>query len=185
LMLQQDTQSWDTPLHTACRHHFLVVLRWLLPRADADVLLAATKDGWLPLHTACRCGAEEEAAAYLEEVERWGLLEEEGPRKVILSDLSPFNRYYRDHGAVEVLHRALERVRSGLGHLPAFPVAGAHLFGCHAATPASMLAPGGAWHGGVHGMLPSAWGGGSSSPCCSVLRSRTHLRRPHRRTAHG
>ncbi|GFR41908.1 hypothetical protein Agub_g2700, partial [Astrephomene gubernaculifera] len=92
------------------RHHLLVVLHWLLPRADAASLLAATKDGWLPLHTACRCGAVEEAVAYLRAAERLGLLREEGSREAILSDPTPFNRYYRDHGGVQVLQRALEQV---------------------------------------------------------------------------
>ncbi|KXZ42451.1 hypothetical protein GPECTOR_145g742 [Gonium pectorale] len=86
-------------------------LGWLLQRSDAPLLLRPTKAGWLVVMTACRARNAEGAAVYLWRTRELGLLEHAAEaRQVILADLTPFNRYYRDNRGREHLQEAIRRV---------------------------------------------------------------------------
>ncbi|KAG2441642.1 hypothetical protein HXX76_003260 [Chlamydomonas incerta] len=117
LYLQGDFDWWDTALHTTCRYGLLRVLRWLLPRVDADALMSRTKAGWCPLHTAARAAHKALAVEVTEALLRRGrelrLFEPaalEAGTSVLLCDLTPFNKYYRGVRAREVLDAAMARV---------------------------------------------------------------------------
>ncbi|GIM11840.1 hypothetical protein Vretimale_15299 [Volvox reticuliferus] len=123
LLIQQDRDCQDTPNHTCARYNLLTVQHWLLERCDAAMLLVATKDGWLPLATACRCGNLDAAVAYLRRANQLGLCggresngaplppdTQQRALQLILSDLTPFNKHYREHNGRAVLEQAIQKV---------------------------------------------------------------------------
>ncbi|GLC46246.1 hypothetical protein PLESTB_000599800 [Pleodorina starrii] len=117
LLTQQDRDWHDTPSHTCARYNLLIVQRWLLERCDASMLLVPTKDGWLPLPTACRAGNLRAATAFLCRARELGLFEADRlpasvqpHTKVILADLTDFNKHYRTSGARMLLEKAIQEV---------------------------------------------------------------------------
>ncbi|EFJ52941.1 hypothetical protein VOLCADRAFT_86445 [Volvox carteri f. nagariensis] len=115
LLIQQDKVSFDTPSHTCAKYGLLRVQQWLLARCNAEMLVVATKDGWLPLHIACRMGQLEAAVAYLRRARDLGLFDRgngvsSGIANVVLTDLTPFNKHFRGSKARDVLERAIQKV---------------------------------------------------------------------------
>ncbi|GLI66352.1 hypothetical protein VaNZ11_010125 [Volvox africanus] len=123
LLTQQDRECHDTPNHTCARFNLLAVQHWLLERCDAAMLVVPTKDGWLPLATACRCGNVDAAVAYLRRAVELGLFGGQGSHsgplsphtqqfatQVLLSDLTPVNKHYRSSNGRRVLEQAIQKV---------------------------------------------------------------------------
>jgi len=79
LLLSKADASQATPLHLACRYGLTQVVGWLcnhLPDNE-ELLLAVTRNYWLPVHCALHCKHHQAAATYLAALKHLKLTREE------------------------------------------------------------------------------------------------------------